>query len=161
MDVTSEHYFMLVAFVFFHMSSARGSRACPRVFALRRGPRGQQRAKAKAPAGTSGQAQDGHRISGDQPRQSGTGAAAGNKGKGRRQTGTGSTAASRDNQAPGQNALIHLRSGYVWACFVFDSLWVFAQQHVHDSVNALDPCDIVHFGKLVELELRLCMVRCK
>ena len=34
--MASEHYFLLVALVFFRMSSARGSRACPRVFALRR-----------------------------------------------------------------------------------------------------------------------------
>ena len=31
--MASEHYFLLVALVFFHMSSARGSRAFPRVFA--------------------------------------------------------------------------------------------------------------------------------
>ena len=49
---------------------------------MNRGTRGQQRAKAKAPAGTSGQAQDRHRINGGQPRQSGTRAAAG-KGRGK------------------------------------------------------------------------------
>ena len=37
----------------------------------------------------------------------------------------------------------------------------FAEAIVGDSVNALDLCEIVHFRKLVELELRLCMVWCK
>ena len=34
--MASEHYFLLVALVFFRMSSARASRALPRAFALRR-----------------------------------------------------------------------------------------------------------------------------
>ena len=65
MCMASEHYFLLVALVFFCMSSARGSRAFP------------------CTAGTSGRPQDGHRINGGQPRQSGTGTAAGNNCKGK------------------------------------------------------------------------------
>ena len=67
---------------------------------MNRGTRGQQRAKAKAPAGTSGQAQDGHRINGGQPRQSGTGAAAGNKGKGKGTSGHQRAPAGTSGQAP-------------------------------------------------------------
>ena len=69
----------------------------------------------------------------------------------------------KKNRSPPSCANVHACT-VILTCFRFSPssmLRVQGQVLIHDSVNAMDLCGIVHFRNLVELELRLCMFWCK